>query len=224
MVAADSVEIRNGGAITSVTYFGSGDAGDVEVTADRILVFSDAGPGFTSLISITFFGTGDSGDVTLRASSLEVREALVGTAAIGPGSGGDVRIFVDSLLLDGNGIVTPEFGDPELLTNPIDFTQISAGGLIPTSGPAGNIEIVAHSVVVRGGASIDSGTSGDSRGGNIDITANKWFGHRRVRGSIIFRNLLNQRFRYHPVGATFDLSVLARFEFYLGTLNSSKGH
>ena len=59
---------------------------------------------------------------------------------------------------------------------------------------------------------------------NIDITANKWFGHRRVRGSIIFRNLLNQRFRYHPVGATFDLSVLARFEFYLGTLNSSKGH
>ena len=59
---------------------------------------------------------------------------------------------------------------------------------------------------------------------NIDITANKWFGHRRVRGSIIFRNLLNQRFRYHPVGATFDLSVLARFVFYLGTLYFSKGH
>ncbi|MFC1529163.1 hypothetical protein ACFL41_00880 [Gemmatimonadota bacterium] len=59
---------------------------------------------------------------------------------------------------------------------------------------------------------------------NIDFTANKWFWNHRVRGSLSIRNLLNQRFRYHPIGATFDLSVFARFEFYLGTLNSSRGN
>jgi filamentous hemagglutinin family protein len=172
VVATNSVEIRNGSAIQSAAL-GSGDSGDVEVTAGRILVFSDDGPGFTQLNTFSFFGTGNAGDLTLRASSLEVREGIVGSVAIGPGSGGDTRIFVDSLLVDGNGIVTPEFGDPQLVIDPVDFTQISSGGLIPSSGPAGNVEIVAKSVVVRGGASIDSGTAGMNPGGNIDITADQ---------------------------------------------------
>lgn len=58
---------------------------------------------------------------------------------------------------------------------------------------------------------------GKVRGGwNVDIIAGKWFWNNRLRGTILARNLFNRHYRYHPVGAAFDLSLLARFELYIG--------
>jgi large exoprotein involved in heme utilization and adhesion len=67
----------------------------------------------------------------------------------------------------------PETGDPAILFDPVGFTSLGSDNFVETGGPAGDVEIVADSIVVRGGASIGSGTAGDSPGGNIEITANQ---------------------------------------------------
>ncbi len=50
---------------------------------------------------------------------------------------------------------------------------------------------------------------------NIDITAQKYFGNRKIRTSFSIRNLLNDKVKYHPIGAQFDLSYFAQIEFML---------
>ncbi len=171
-VEADSILLNNNSGITSAN-FGDGDSGNVDVIANRIVVAND-GPGFMSFINtLSFLGPGDVGDLTIRASTLEVRRSSVGSFTLGSGSAGDTRIYVDSLLLDGEGRVMPETGDPAILFDPVGFTGLGSDNLVETGGPAGDVEIVADSIVVRGGASIGSGTAGDSPGGNIEITANQ---------------------------------------------------
>jgi len=56
----------------------------------------------------------------------------------------------------------------------------------------------------------------------LDLSAHKWLWQRRVRGTIVVRNLFNRRYHYHPIGATFDLSLLVRLEFRLGADKSSR--
>lgn len=46
----------------------------------------------------------------------------------------------------------------------------------------------------------------------LDLQAQKWFWHRRLVGKLLFRNVLNQDFHYHPVGASFDLSFFVQIE------------
>ncbi len=41
-----------------------------------------------------------------------------------------------------------------------------------------------------------------------DLQFKKWFWHRRLAVSMLFRNLANRRYQYHPVGAAFDLSFI----------------
>ena len=51
---------------------------------------------------------------------------------------------------------------------------------------------------------------------SLDIAAQKWLWDRRLRASLVARNLLDRRVGHHPIGATFDLSLLVRLEFLLG--------
>lgn len=46
----------------------------------------------------------------------------------------------------------------------------------------------------------------------LDIAVQKYFWQRRIRGNLVFRNLFNKELRYHPLGASFDLSYLLRVE------------
>ena len=51
----------------------------------------------------------------------------------------------------------------------------------------------------------------------VDLTAHKWFWRQRIGGTVVVRNLFNQQYRYQPIGATFDLSLMVRLEFQFGT-------
>jgi hypothetical protein len=51
----------------------------------------------------------------------------------------------------------------------------------------------------------------------LDAGAEKWFSRRRLRGSLLFRDLLNQSPNYHPIGASLGLSVFVQLEFMLGS-------
>jgi len=50
----------------------------------------------------------------------------------------------------------------------------------------------------------------------LDAAAEKWFWQRRLRASLLFRNLLGQEERYHPIGAALDLRFYLRLELTLG--------
>jgi len=50
---------------------------------------------------------------------------------------------------------------------------------------------------------------------SIDLTAQKYFNNRKIRTSFSIRNLLNNKIKYHPIGAQFDLSYFAQIEFLL---------
>jgi hypothetical protein len=49
----------------------------------------------------------------------------------------------------------------------------------------------------------------------FDLAAKKWFWRRRVISSVLLRNIWNQKFGYHPVGANFDLSLLIRIQMLI---------
>lgn len=47
----------------------------------------------------------------------------------------------------------------------------------------------------------------------MDLQLQKHFWHRQVVANLLARNVRNADFRYHPVGASFDLSFFLRFDF-----------
>jgi hypothetical protein len=52
----------------------------------------------------------------------------------------------------------------------------------------------------------------------VDAAAVKWFWEKRFKASVLFRDLLRQAPRYHPIGASFDTSVYVEVEFGLGSV------
>lgn len=48
----------------------------------------------------------------------------------------------------------------------------------------------------------------------IDIGFEKWFLNEKIKTNLFLRNILNENYRYHPVGATFDLSLYFELVFY----------
>jgi hypothetical protein len=51
---------------------------------------------------------------------------------------------------------------------------------------------------------------------SLDVAARKWLWDQRLRASLVARNLFDRRVGYHPIGATFDLSLLVRLEILIG--------
>lgn len=51
-----------------------------------------------------------------------------------------------------------------------------------------------------------------------DIQVRKWFSRRRIAGSFMVRNLWNGEKRYHPAGASFDLSFFVQLDAHFGGL------
>ncbi len=49
----------------------------------------------------------------------------------------------------------------------------------------------------------------------LDLVIQKWLWERRLRASMNLQNLLNDEVRYHPIGATFDLSLFVLLELRL---------
>ena len=51
----------------------------------------------------------------------------------------------------------------------------------------------------------------------LDLAFQKWFWHRKLCGSIFFRNILNDEIRHHPIGAAFDLSWFVQINMMLNS-------
>ncbi len=51
----------------------------------------------------------------------------------------------------------------------------------------------------------------------FDLQIQKWFWHGRLIGDLLFRNVWNQDYRYHPIGASFDLSMFIKVKVLLNS-------
>jgi len=161
-VNTGSLDMREGSQImNNVDFFSDGNAGNLTVTADSILMTGAYDPSgrTTGVASATGFGsTGRGGDLRVTTGSLEIRDgATFFTSTYGSGAGGNVDINAESILVSGK----------------------NAKGLSATiaawsnsDGNAGGIRINTGNLEVRNGyISTSAGSSG--RPGDLDVTADR---------------------------------------------------
>ncbi len=169
--------------------FGSGKAGNLEITTADLLVADGA------KASGSTFAQGGGGSLIINASE---SVQLIGTSADGQipsglfnqsqGSGKAENLeitTVDLLVADGARVSAGTFGEEEggsLIINASESVQLigtSANGQIASSldtqsqgsGKAGNVEITTVDLLVTDGARVSAGTSGEGEGGSLIINA-----------------------------------------------------
>jgi filamentous hemagglutinin family protein len=163
-VDTGSLTVLNGAVTTFAA--GAGAGGEIRIQAGDVVL---DGP-FSTISALTTGLNGDrpagaGGRVEVRAGRLEVRnDAGISTTTFGDGAGGSVRVEADTVVLD-----TATF-QPGALPGIGSASQISffgEGG----GGAGGNVEVVAGSLVLRGGMSISASTATSGDGGGIQVRA-----------------------------------------------------
>ena len=149
---AGTLRLFDGGAILADTY-GTGDAGEIEVSARKILM-AGTDPLTSSAISSSFAtdATGEGGRI--RIYDVEVLRlqdyAFIGAYTLGEANAGAIDINADHIALDGGRI-----------------EAYTAGG-----GNGGAIAVASDSISVRGGGGMTCETQGSGMGGDLKIAAN----------------------------------------------------
>ena len=155
-ISTNSLDVLNGAQLVAST-FGTGDAGDVVITAsDRVI----------------FDGTSADGKVSSAAASTVGAEA--------EGVGGNVEISTNSLdVLNGAQLVASTFGTGDagdVVIEARDRVVFDSGSALSTVearavGAGGNIDITANSLEVTNGAQLGASTRGNGDAGNVVIEA-----------------------------------------------------
>ena len=157
------------GAQISTTTFGSGDAGNLKITASEIELIGSSG-GFESGLFVSTEASGDGGNLELIADYLLVAEgAEIATTTFGSGDAGALNIKVSDIELIGG---AAEVGSSGLFAN-VELTAIeSAGTIVETieaSGNGGNINLKTNNLNLIGGAQIAAFTNTIGNAGTINI-------------------------------------------------------
>jgi filamentous hemagglutinin family protein len=161
-IDADSLTVRNGANISAST-FGQGNAGNLDITSDTILLDGRsandrAASGIASQVNLG--ATGSGGTVRINTNSLAITDgAAVSVATGGIGNAGSIFISADNITLaDGPFGVAP--------------SGISSLVARTATGDGGDIKITTRSLTLANGALISSNAGGQGNAGNLDITTN----------------------------------------------------
>ncbi len=173
-VITPALSVRDGASI-DVQSLGSGDAGNLDITADSISISNKA-----NLSASTIFGVG--GDITINTNTLKLDRGLINASVLGSGTGGNIEITAkDSVEVIGSGfefiqalLFDPSFLSPESLAN-LEIDLISEGILAATTGngEAGTIDIQTADLQAKEGGLIATATAGDGAAGSIFLDASK---------------------------------------------------
>lgn len=163
-ITARSLNVTNSAQL-SVTTFGKGDAGNVNIVATDTVSFdggyiSNQYPS-TVASRVAPEAEGNGGNINITARSLSVSNGVLLTATtLGKGNAGNVNIVAtDSVSFDGWDITNK---------NP---TTVSSRVALGAQGNGGNLNITARSLKVTNGALLSASTSGKGDAGNVNITA-----------------------------------------------------
>ena len=181
------VVVDRGAWVRSQAEAGStGNTGGIMLAGERRVVVrgKDAFDNFSAVNTWTA-GAGDAGPITIEASTVRVAEGIVGTTTFGPGNSGRVAIRGQRVsLLEGayvyadadagsigrGGEVTIDAEGAFTLSGVDSFGAVgqvsaSTGG----AGDAGSVRVRADSILVEGGARIESRAFAGSTGRAGDI-------------------------------------------------------
>ena len=156
-VAAENIEIRDGGRIVASTT-GAGAAGDIAVTADELVISGDVS-GISSDSAIG--ATADAGSVTVTAGSVDISDrGLISTSVLnfGRASSGSVTVMAGDIRLSGGSAISTR-NDGGGLGGDIDIV-------------AANLMTISDSVVATTAAAGDGGRI-TLAGGDIDLISSE---------------------------------------------------
>lgn len=180
--AAADITLSNTNLFTSAD-FGSGNAGDVTVNAQRLQIVTrpDFVFPFSSAFGIFAYGdvesTGDGGNIVINASESVEIVGIDSEPFVPSINQAQAEASVTELVTTGTSIFAPAFGGGKAGSIQLSTGRLSirdGAGLITTAvfDDGGDISIVADEIDLQGFALISSGTglTGDDAG-NLDIQA-----------------------------------------------------
>jgi filamentous hemagglutinin family protein len=197
-VRTGRLEISSASSIFASALFSSGSAGNLEVTADTIIirgVKESADPSsttdFTGLSTAAGVNAKKGGDISVTANSILITDkGAVSSVSLGAGDAGKIKVTAESLTVNEKSQISSSTrgsgrgGNIEIQANnvtvsgagaplgPADSLASAIGAQAAgSSGAAGDITIKAGTLQVLDGAKITTQTFGPGKGGNIAIDA-----------------------------------------------------
>jgi large exoprotein involved in heme utilization and adhesion len=172
------------GITTQAEFFSTGDAGDLTVTAGKIVLQDSA------FISTLTTSSGKAGNLLVNVDNLIGNAgALITTQTSGTGNAGNLTVNAKHIKLnDGSKIDATTFGSGQggnltvnantiLLANDTGSERVSAivsisRGIEDNAGNSGDLTINANHLEMRDGALITARTDGPGKGGNLMANVN----------------------------------------------------
>jgi filamentous hemagglutinin family protein len=135
-IAADTVEIRSGGAIRTSAR-GAGNAGDVTVAATDRMTIADQG-----VVETDSTGSGAADDISIRTPRLKVRDGgEISSSSSYIGFAGDVQLMIGTLEVEDASIRTDGFGSQggRIDIAALDLiylkdAKVTSSGILPAPG------------------------------------------------------------------------------------------
>jgi filamentous hemagglutinin family protein len=198
LTATENILLSNGGEISS-DIEGIGNAGNINLTAETITI-NGFSSGISSGVLLTssnnfsdldgiIFAEGNGGDINIISNFLSINGGSIQTFTVGMGNAGNINITSQNgILIQDNGEIlaeTEEFlgspignaGDIEINTSQLsifDSGKISSSTIF-NQGNAGNINISANLIELKGESFIDATAFGSNTGtaGDINIETDR---------------------------------------------------
>ena len=212
-IETDTLTLNEGGQIATDT-FGSGDAGDLTVNADKSIEIVGDTEFFPSNISTNVgdeaTATGNGGNLTLNTSRLVVQDGAQIATVARQGNGGTLIIDAESILLSGTSPLEEAGGTSRggIILSVQPAFEAESGETIFSTGNAGTLNLTAGELVIERGAGITLNTFSQGEGGNGNINVNNLLvrsGGRISAGSLVEANSIAPNNRGD--GGTLDITA-----------------
>jgi filamentous hemagglutinin family protein len=171
-VTGDRLVVSDGAALSTIT-FGSSPSGQVTIRNTETIVQGDNPAGLYSNISAITYGTGSAQTLTLDTARLQILNGGgVVTTSFVDGEAGDLNISAtDSIQIRGRS---------QANNSTINSAVIDPGPLLraffglPNSltGDAGNVRVTTPNLILADGGTVSVTNQGTGNGGTVAITAN----------------------------------------------------
>jgi filamentous hemagglutinin family protein len=193
IVTANSINLINGGAISSATS-STGNAGAVNVNVNTLHI-----DGQNNLLTPTGIdsstnsaATGTAGLVDVKVYDLVINNAGgIGSNSFGSGNAGTVQIQADTIDINGKGAADSA------------FTGISSNTF--GSGNAGNVNVIASSLALTETGRIASNTTADGNAGDVTIVAGNL--HINGNNSAIYTGIASNTYYGKGNAGTVDVTA-----------------
>ena len=161
-VSSPSIEVQNGGMITSRT-FGAGDSQTLTLSSEAVAIdgYVAALPGMFSVVGTVSFSTGEAGDVVGTLGDLYITNGgYLGSTTFGSGTSGDVWLLADDVHLHG--------------TTPLGGSSLISSNTIGPQGSSGDLSLTVRSLTVQDSAAVTTTSASKGDAGNIQVTASEF--------------------------------------------------